>query len=59
VQVLEIPIDLAEAVRFELTEGSHLRRFSRPVPSTTRPRFLGYCEATLYSIGQEDLLQII
>ena len=24
--------DLAEAVRFELTEGSHPRRFSRPVP---------------------------
>jgi len=22
----------AEAVRFELTEGSHPRRFSRPVP---------------------------
>ena len=30
---------LAEAVRFELTEGSHLRRFSRPVHSTTLPRF--------------------
>jgi hypothetical protein len=26
-------------VRFELTEGSHLRRFSRPVHSTTLPRF--------------------
>ena len=30
---LFLPIDkLAEAVRFELTEDSHPRRFSRPVP---------------------------
>ena len=28
---------LAEAVRFELTEGSHPRRFSRPVHSTALP----------------------
>ncbi len=26
------PTRLAEAVRFELTEDSHPRRFSRPVP---------------------------
>ena len=25
-------LDMAEAVRFELTEDSHPRRFSRPVP---------------------------
>ena len=31
---------LAEAVRFELTNGSHRRQFSRLLPSTTRPRFL-------------------
>ena len=31
----------AEAVGFEPTEGSPLRRFSRPVPSTARPRFRG------------------
>jgi hypothetical protein len=31
---------LAEAVRFELTNGSHRRQFSRLVPSTARPRFL-------------------
>ena len=30
---------LAEAVRFELTNGSHRRQFSRLLPSTTRPRF--------------------
>jgi hypothetical protein len=30
---------LAEAVRFELTEGSHPRRFSRPVHSTALPSF--------------------
>ena len=29
---------LAEAVRFELTRGLPLCRFSRPVPSTARPR---------------------
>ena len=28
---------MAEEVRFELTEGVNPRRFSRPVPSTTRP----------------------
>jgi hypothetical protein len=27
-------------VRFELTNGSHRRQFSRLLPSTTRPRFL-------------------
>ena len=32
---------LAEAVRFELTEDSHPRRFSRPVHSTALPRFHG------------------
>jgi hypothetical protein len=31
--------NLAEAVRFELTEDSHPRRFSRPVHSTALPRF--------------------
>ena len=31
---------MAEAVRFELTNGSHRRQFSRLLPSTTRPRFL-------------------
>jgi hypothetical protein len=30
---------LAEAVRFELTKGANPCRFSRPVPSTARPRF--------------------
>jgi hypothetical protein len=33
-------LNLAEAVRFELTNGSHRRQFSRLLPSTTRPRFL-------------------
>ena len=32
-------VRLAEAVRFELTEGSHPRRFSRPLHSTALPRF--------------------
>jgi len=32
---------VAEAVRFELTEGFHPRQFSRLVHSTTLPRFLG------------------
>ena len=31
---------LAEAVRFELTNGFPRRQFSRLLPSTTRPRFL-------------------
>ena len=30
---------VAEAVRFELTEDSHPRRFSRPVHSTALPSF--------------------
>ncbi len=33
------PIDLAEAVRFELTEDSHPRQFSRLLHSTTLPSF--------------------
>ncbi len=33
--------NLAEAVRFELTEGVNPRRFSRPVHSTALPRFHG------------------
>lgn len=37
----EIRFDvLAEAVRFELTNGINRRQFSRLVPSTTRPHFL-------------------
>jgi hypothetical protein len=36
---LLIPIDLAEAVRFELTEDSHPRQFSRLLHSTTLPSF--------------------
>jgi hypothetical protein len=32
--------EMAEAVRFELTNGSPRRQFSRLVPSTARPRFL-------------------
>ena len=32
--------NVAEAVRFELTEGFHPRRFSRPVHSTALPSFL-------------------
>ena len=35
-----LEVFLAEAVRFELTNGSHRRQFSRLLPSTTRPRFL-------------------
>ena len=31
---------MAEAVRFELTNGSPRRQFSRLLPSTARPRFL-------------------
>ncbi len=31
---------MAEAVGFEPTVRSHARRFSRPLPSTTRPHFL-------------------
>ena len=30
---------MAEAVGFEPTERSHVRRFSRPLQSTTLPRF--------------------
>ncbi len=30
---------MAEAVRFELTNGINRRQFSRLVPSTTRPHF--------------------
>ena len=33
-------IVLAEAVGFEPTKGVNPCRFSRPVPSTARPRFL-------------------
>ena len=47
---------LAEAVRFELTMGSHPRRFSRPVHSTTLPRFLGIPSAAL---GIEDYTIIL
>ena len=36
-----LPKNMAEAVRFELTNRSLRRRFSRPVPSTARPRFQG------------------
>ena len=32
--------ELAEAVGFEPKVGFHLRWFSRPEPSTTRPHFL-------------------
>ena len=40
VNVVEPILDkLAEAVRFELTEDSHPRRFSRPVHSTALPSF--------------------
>ena len=35
----EMPIVLAEAVRFELTEDSHPRQFSRLLHSTTLPSF--------------------
>ena len=34
-----VPIVLAEAVRFELTEDSHPRQFSRLLHSTTLPSF--------------------
>ena len=30
--LLQVKVLMAERVRFELTVGSHLRRFSRPVP---------------------------
>ena len=39
-QTLVIPIDLAEEVRFELTEDFHPRQFSRLVHSTALPLFL-------------------
>ncbi|MEY4316869.1 MAG: hypothetical protein RI902_677 [Pseudomonadota bacterium] len=39
--------NLAEAVRFELTEGSHPRRFSRPVHSTALPSFRVEIQAVL------------
>ena len=39
--------NLAEAVRFELTEGSHPRRFSRPVHSTALPSFRVEIQAIL------------
>ena len=38
-QTLVIPIDLAEEVRFELTEDFHPRQFSRLVHSTALPLF--------------------
>ena len=37
---LVIPIELAEEVRFELTEDFHPRQFSRLVHSTALPLFL-------------------
>ena len=39
-QTLVIPIDMAEEVRFELTEDFHPRQFSRLVHSTALPLFL-------------------
>jgi hypothetical protein len=38
-KTLVIPVDLAEAVRFELTEDFHPRQFSRLVHSTALPSF--------------------
>ena len=52
-QTLVIPIDLAEAVRFELTEVVKLRRFSRPVHSTALPRFL-WVEASHFNPEERD-----
>ena len=46
-QTLVIPIDLAEEVRFELTEDFHPRQFSRLVHSTALPLFL-YSEVGNY-----------
>src|SRR5471030_93119 len=45
---------LAEAVRFELTNGLTRRQFSRLVPSTTRPRFLSVQHYT-YIIARRQL----
>lgn len=45
---------LAEAVRFELTEGLTLRRFSRPVHSTTLPSFLLMRETHLWCTRPES-----
>ena len=38
--ILAMPVVLAEAVRFELTEDFHPRQFSRLVHSTALPSFL-------------------
>lgn len=45
---------LAEAVRFELTNGLPRRRFSRPVPSTARPRF----QASYSNLPSSDFLHL-
>lgn len=44
---------MAEEVRFELTEGVNPRRFSRPVPSTTRP-FLRGLNGVQYNIVMQQ-----
>jgi hypothetical protein len=59
---------MAEAVRFELTNGSPRRQFSRLVPSTARPRFLEgsgimpygatWAEALVQLRGQEPIARI-
>ena len=59
---------MAEAVRFELTNGSPRRQFSRLVPSTARPRFLEGsgimphgatgAEASMQVRGQEPIARI-
>jgi hypothetical protein len=48
---------LAEAVRFELTNGLPRRQFSRLVPSTARPRFL--FEPALYLNQAAMALQFV
>ena len=49
---------MAEEVRFELTEGVNPRRFSRPVPSTTRPflRDLSGVNNTDFPLGRQGKL---
>ena len=43
---------LAEAVRFELTRGVNPCRFSRPVQSTTLPRFLFEAAGLSTAVGR-------
>jgi hypothetical protein len=55
-QTLVMPIDLAEEVRFELTEDFHPRQFSRLVHSTALPLFLSYESRLIQDLDYKEVL---